>query len=110
MKEFGRPHGRFATVSDSCRFELFSEIAELINSHKIYSIAAALTNRDYRNQVSNEIREKFSVYGMCFLLAVTMSHKMAAFNKHTGRIPFILDTGNPHKSHIAEAHTEILTM
>jgi len=108
MKEFARPDGALASIPDSCRFELFTEIAEAINYHKIYSISAITGNDDYRRYVSKEVRDKFGVYGMGFLLAATMNHKMAQAHRYTGRIPFILDTGNPKKGQIAKAHEEMI--
>lgn len=109
MKEFGRD-GRLGHVTNSCRFELFSEISELINHHKLYSIAAMLNNERYKKNVSKEMAENFSPYGMCFLLAVAMNHTLAENHNHASRIPIIMDTGNPKKGQVADAHAEIIRM
>jgi hypothetical protein len=106
MREF-TPHGRFAGISPLCRRELFLEVAELIDSHKVASIAATLTNAEYEATVPIEVRRVFSVYGMCFNLAVVMNHKLAE-GEYGGEIPFILDTGNPYTDHVREAHAAIL--
>jgi hypothetical protein len=109
MKEFGK-NGRFRHMTGSCRYELFSEIQELVNHCKLYSIAATINNALNKKIVASEIRRKMGVYGMCFLLTVVMNHKIAAFHKHTGKIPFILDTGNPHKGQLVEGHAEAIRM
>jgi hypothetical protein len=109
MKEFGKD-GRLGYVTSTCRFELFSEIAELINSHKLYSMVSILNNAQYKKCVAKEVQKNFSFYGMCFLLMVMLNHKLAEGNKHTGRIPFILDTGNPNKGHVVDAHAEAIKM
>jgi hypothetical protein len=65
MKEFG-PHGRLGKISKCCRRKLFLEVAELINSHKIASISACVTNSAYEAVMIPEAKDVFSVYGMCF--------------------------------------------
>lgn len=109
MKEFGKD-GALSHITKSCRFELFSEISDLINHHKLYSIAAMLNNERYKNSVSKEMAERFSPYGMCFLLAVAMNHKLAENHHYANRIPIIMDTGNPKKGHVADSHAEIIRM
>ena len=44
---------------------------------------------------------------MCFILAVMTNHKLAG-EKYAGRIPFILDTGNPLADHVRKAHAAML--
>jgi hypothetical protein len=107
MREFGT-HGRFANISPCCRREFFLEIAELINCHKIASMAATLGNEEYKANVDEKVREEFSVYGMCFILAAVMNHKLAATKSYGKRIAFILDTGNPHKDHVVKAHATMI--
>jgi hypothetical protein len=107
MREFGT-HGRFADISPRGRRELFLKIAELINFHKIASMAATLSNEEYKANVDEKVREEFSVYGMCFILAAVMNHKLAASKSYGKRIAFILDTGNPHKDHIVKAHATMI--
>ena len=51
MKEFGKDE-RFGYVTPNCRFELFSEISELINKRKIYSIAGTINNSLHQEKVS----------------------------------------------------------
>lgn len=104
MKEFGRPHGRFAVMTDVDRHELFAEATELINAHKIASIAAKITNAEYEAHVPQEVRDKFSAYGMCFNLAAVMNHQLAEHNSYKEKIAFFLDIGNPYASHVVKAH------
>jgi hypothetical protein len=108
MKDFGRPHGRLAEISDCCRRELFMEVAELINSQKLFSVAAMLSNDEYKEHFPQEARDKFSVYGMCFNLIVMLNHRLAQHMEYSGRVPVILDTGNPHANHVREAHAAMI--
>ena len=108
MKEFGRPHGRLAGISDCCRRELFIEATHLIRKYRAFTLAATLSNEQYRNNMPKVVRDRFSVYGMCFHLAVMTTHKLAEFNRHNDRIPFIMDGGNPYKHHVVDSHAFIL--
>jgi hypothetical protein len=109
MKEF-TPHGRFAHIHPPGRRYLFAKVAELIDSHRIATIEATLTNAEYETAISQEIRDQFSVYAACFNLVVVMNHKLAEHNKYAKRIPFILDSGNPYAEHVREAHAAALQM
>jgi hypothetical protein len=106
VKEF-TPHGRFAHINPETRRYLFAKVVELIDSHKIASLAATLTNAEYEQYVAKEIRDRFSVYAMCFNLVVMMNHKLAE-GRYVGRIPFILDSGNPYAEHVRGAHAGAL--
>lgn len=108
MKEFGQ-HGKLGSLSQSIRKELFQEVATLINTHKIASISATLSNREYETHFPLEVRNIFSVYGMCFNLAVVINHKLAE-GRYAGKIPVILDIGNPYADHVRNAHVAILEL
>lgn len=103
MKEFGR-NGRLGSLPSCCKRELFCRVAHLINSHHTKTISASISNAEYETLIPLAARNKFSVYGMCFILAAFLSHELAEVNAYTDRIPFILDTGNSNKSHVIEAH------
>jgi hypothetical protein len=108
MKEFGRPHGRFASMSDVCRYQLFVEAADLINSHKLFSIGSTLSNHDYQTHMPQAVRDKYSVYAMCFMLTAVANHKLAELSNYRGNIPFILDSGNAYAKHVRQAHAVML--
>jgi len=107
MKEFGKD-GRFADIQNSCRYKLFSEVAELVEAHKIFSIGANINNSEYQKTFSKELRSTIGYYGMCFIMLVQMNHQMAEHYKYPHRIPFILDLGNPKKEHVVKSHAEIM--
>lgn len=107
MKEFGRPNGRFANMSDCCRHELFLEAAHLIRAHRIGSLSVSLSNEEYRKHIPKAVRGKFSVYGLCFALSAAGADQLANHNRVPGKIPFILDSGNPYADHIRKTHASI---
>jgi hypothetical protein len=50
------------------------------------------------------------LYGMCFVYMAVLNNKLASFNNYTGKIPYILDTGNAKKHQVVNAHGEISKM
>ncbi len=107
MKEFGRPHGRFAAMSDCCRHELFLEAAELIRSHRLSSMSVSLSNEQYCKYIPKEVRKAYSVYGLCFALAASGADILAHKNRAPSKIPFIMDSGNPYAEHVRKTHASI---
>ncbi len=110
MKEFGRPHGRFAQMDDCCRHNLFLEVAELVNYQKLASLDAAIRTSEYNQYLPERVRGKFSLYGMCFVMTVAINRRLAEAKKYQKEIAFILDTGNSKKGHVVEAHGEMMKM
>ncbi len=104
MKEFGRPDGSLASVPDSRRRSLLTEAVSLIRRHRTGSISVSLSNSDYRRFCPQEAVKRFSVYGMCFVLAAFGTHVLAEKNSYQERIPMILDNGNPYTNHVRESH------
>ena len=109
MKEFG-PHGRFANIGKVCRHELIAEAAQLIITHRIFSIGATISNEEYKACVDKRLRERWSLYGMCFMLAATINHNLAEQNDYKEKIPFMLDNGNPHRPHIHQAYDQLIDL
>ena len=108
MKEFGLD-GRFRNVPSCCKRELFGRVVDMINSHHTKTISASITNEEYETLIPLAARKRFSVYGMCFVLATFLSHELAEINGYADRIPLILDAGNPNKAHVVEAHAWMIS-
>ena len=104
MKEFGRPHGRLANISDCCRRELFVEACHLIRKYRAVTVANTLSNDEYRANVPELARKSYSVYAMGFSLMVMMNHKLAEFNGYRDPIPIIMDSGNPKSGQVRKTH------
>lgn len=104
MKEFGRPHGRLAHISDCCRRELFTEACHLIRKYRAMSVAASLSNEEYRTSVPEIARKMYSVYAMGFSLMAMLNHKLAEHNKYADPIPIIMDSGNPKRGQVTQIH------
>jgi Protein of unknown function (DUF3800) len=108
MKEFG-PHGKLGHISKCCRQELFSRATYLIENYRAFTIAATISNEQYKLHIVPEVRKRFSLYAMCFNFIIMMNHKLAENSKYDARIPFIMDVGNPYAGHVRDAHAFMLT-
>lgn len=105
IKEFRRPQGRLANISNDARLALFSDAAKLINTYKIYSVAATVTSEAYKKHFDKQFRkEGMSIYGSAFITCAYMNHSMAKQNNYRGRIAFVMDAGNEFAEHVRGAH------
>jgi hypothetical protein len=105
MKEFRRPDGRLADVSNDQRRALFSDVVKVINENKIYSIAASLTPDRFKKYFDKTFRrETMSVYGMCFILCAHRNYLRTQQNHYDENIPFLMDSGNQYAEHVRAAH------
>lgn len=109
MKEFGRPHGDLAYLTDNERYFLFANIAGIINSHKTYSIAGVIGQNQYKISEVNK-RKEMSPYGFCLLICVKVNHIIADFNKYPYNIAYLMSEVSEHKGQILDAHAEIKIM
>lgn len=108
IKDFRRPQGRLANVSDETKHALFMDLVPLINSAKLYSIAATLTTAQYKKHFEANFRKKgMGLYGVCFMMCAIINQKLAEFNSYDKRIPFLMDAGNPYADHVRGAHAAL---
>jgi len=103
MREFGRK-GRLRHIGKNERRALFSAAADLINSHKVYTVAATLTQAQFKTLLTPDIRKTMGAYGMCFILCVYLNHLVAQQKQYRPNIAYVLDTGNNCKHQVIEAH------
>lgn len=110
MKEFCRPYGELAYLTDSQRYLLFANIAGIINSHKIYSIAGIIDQKQYREILKLNKRKEMSPYGFCLLLCAYANHIEARNNNRQHDIAYLLSEVSEHKGQIIDAHAEMKRM
>jgi len=106
MKDFGR-HGRFSEMCECDIRSILEDACDLINSHKIYSLAVTLEHAEYQRIFDDRVKHYMSVYGLCFIATAYANHLLAAQNNYKGNVAFVLDSGNPYASHVLLAHGEL---
>jgi Protein of unknown function (DUF3800) len=107
MKEF-RQGGKLRGLSLCCRRELFLHAKHLIETYSAQTVAFGIDGSQYRTHLPDVVRERFSLYGLCFHLAAIITHKLCESNNYPDRVPFIMDAGNPYASHVRDAHEFII--
>jgi len=107
MKEFGRPNGRLGYLTDAQRYLLFANITAIINSHKVYSIAATMDQKQFKEICRLHPKKEMSSYGMCFVLCAYINHKQAEYKKYSHNIAFLMSEISEHKGQILATHAEM---
>src|SRR5205085_1813100 len=104
IKDFRRPRGRLADVSVATKLALFTDVVEIINRCKIYSIAGTLTTAGYRAYFDERFRKQgMSLYGQCFIVCAEINHQLTKGNNYQKRIPILMDQGNQFATHVRAA-------
>jgi len=106
MKDFGR-HGRFSDMCECDIRSILEDACDLINVHKIYSLAVTLEHAEYQRIFHDRIKNHMSVYGLCFIATAYANHLLATQNHYKENIAVVLDSGNPYASHVLLAHGEL---
>ena len=106
MKEFGQ-HGKMGHLKYDERHSLFCEIAEIVNSHKVFSIAGTIDQPQFREICNFHKRKECSPYALCFNLCVYLNHMQAEYMKYDKNIAFLLDEGGEHAGQIFDSHKAI---
>jgi len=93
MTEFGRG-GRLRARSGKERHQIIGTAVEIINRHKIFSLASCVNNDEYKSLFSPATKAQHSQYKLCFLLVAPANGRMADFNGYGDQISFVMDKGN----------------
>lgn len=82
MKEFARPHGRLAYLTNEERFSLFSDLVPLINQQKVYSLTVAVNNLTFQTfSPKSEYRGRFGSTALAFLWCLVLNHNIVHDHK-----------------------------
>lgn len=109
MKEFGE-HGRFGHLRDFQRRDLFDQIAKLINSYKVHSVAMSISQSSYLRIVDHRIRKHMSPYGACFMGCAHLVSGQANYSYYSRNIAYLLEAVSEHAGQIRVAHQEMLNL
>jgi len=85
MKEFARPHGRLACLSDGERRVLFQDLVKIINQTELYSLTASVDNIDFQHVFPHQkFRKRFSAIALAFLWCMILNYEIG--KDHQGAI------------------------
>ena len=66
-----------------------------------------MNHAEYESIASPDIRRELSVYGACFIAAVSRSSSLIINSSMMAEIAYIMDSGNPYAGDVARAHAAI---
>jgi len=79
MKEFARPHGRLAYLTNEQRGRLFSDLVGLINDAKAYSLAIVVENLEFQQFFPpSQFKGLFGPSPLAFLWCLFWNHQLVA--------------------------------
>lgn len=110
MTDFGRPHGKCIGMHFEMKLALFSEVAELINEHKFYSVSIGIPQPDFRALMPDEAaKELTSPYALAFFLTVMLNQGLARLisDKET-ETSYLVDSGSACAQQLLAAHARLL--
>jgi hypothetical protein len=104
MKEFNKDR-RLGKLPARTIRALFTEIVDVINEHKIYSVAGRVDNKNYEKMMPKHLRVRnygMSAYGLGFLMCAFANHLQAEHNGYAGDIAYLMDSGNAYAGHVVK--------
>ena len=107
MTDFVRPYGKHIGMHFELKLALFSEIARLINEHKVYSVSVGIPQPDFRAAMPEEVRkELIGPYALAFFCAVMINQGVARLisDKETVVMAYLVDHGSSHADQLLAAH------
>jgi hypothetical protein len=82
MREFGRPHGRFAYLSDEQRCSLFHDLVYLINRRKAWSLTVEIDHLDFQQYFpQSKFKKLFGVAPLAFIWCMALNNSIVEENK-----------------------------
>ncbi len=74
MKEFARPHGRLACLTEKQRRELFRDLVGTVNKRKLYGLTVAVDNDDFQNLFPHKkFKKHFTSAALAFLWCMILN-------------------------------------
>ena len=87
MREFARPHGRLAYLTDDQRRALFGDLVGLIRKYQYYSLTISATNLEVQEFFpSRQFRRLFGSTPLAFIWCLVLNHCNAKVHKSHDRL------------------------
>jgi hypothetical protein len=102
--------GKYAGWYPEIKRELFQAASKIINDHRFYSVAVAVSRDDFEARLSQEVRKGLiGPYAFAFFTAVLSNLTAIEHSKlFEGRISYLVDLGSPLPEQLREAHELIV--
>ena len=104
--------GKYAGWYPEMKRALFLDASALINQHKLYSISIAISQQDFKSELSAEVRKSLiGPYAFAFFTAIGI-HQALSEQMKTGplRVAYLVDTGFGQQDQLVEAHSVVVAL
>lgn len=98
--------GKHAGLYPEFKRHLFLDVAKLINEHKLYSLSVAVSQTDFYNELSGDVRRNLmGPYAFAFF-AITITIQGVSERLKTGpfRTAYLIDRGFGYQDQLNQAH------
>jgi hypothetical protein len=102
--------GKYATLYPEFKRNLFLDVARLINDHKFYSISIAISQTDFYQVLSEDVRRNLiGPYAFAFF-SIVVGHQYLSRILRSGpiRTAYMIDRGFGHQDQLNQAHLLIV--
>jgi hypothetical protein len=104
MREFARPDGRLAYLSDDDRRALFSDLVYVITQNKIHSVSASVLQQDFREFFpKSKFKGLFGPAPLAFIWCIVLNYIICENAKKMGRMEYVVAKSD-ESSQMKEAH------
>lgn len=104
--------GKYASLRPEFKRAIFLEVSRLINTHKLYSISIAVSQKDYAEELSKDVRKNLiGPYAFAFFSLVAANQTLSQQVKSGPlKISYLVDTGFGHYEQLVEAHALVVAL
>ena len=102
--------GKYAGLYPEFKRALFRDVAELINAHRLYSLSIAVSQVEFRKQLSEDVCSNLlGPYGFAFF-SIVLAHQGLSENLSSGplKTSYLVDRGFGRQDQLNQAHKLIV--
>jgi hypothetical protein len=104
--------GKYAGLLPEFKRHFFLDVSRIVNEHKLYSISIAISQTDFNNELSEEVRKNLiGPYAFAFFSVVAANQSLSEMlMERTGplRFGYLVDLGFGHQEQLVEAHRVVV--
>jgi hypothetical protein len=101
-------YGKYTTLYPEFKRHLFLDVAKLINEHKLYSISVAVSQTDFNEVLSPDVRGNLiGPYALAFF-SIVLAHQIVSERSGPIRTSYLVDAGFGHHDQLVQAHKVIV--
>jgi hypothetical protein len=95
MREFTRPHGKFAYLKEGQRKDLFSDLVHVIKQNSLHSVSASVLEQDFKEFFPKTKFERlFGPAPLAFIWCMVINIILAENAKNMPKVAYLVAEGN----------------